>query len=65
MSKGSKRRPGKGYDEGYDRIWGKEEPVHPSDLDICDEHESVFMKGDDCPECAAREAAFYKEKSNG
>lgn len=53
MSKGSKRRPGKGYGEGYDRIWGKKEPVdeHPG-WDICDEHESVFLMGDDCPDCA-------------
>ena len=32
MSKGSKRRPGSGYAQGHDRIWGhqyQEDPVPP------------------------------------
>ena len=27
--KGSTQRPGKGYDEGYDRIFGKKKPEEP------------------------------------
>ena len=30
MSKGSKRRPGSGYAEGYGRIWGKQHVVKDS-----------------------------------
>lgn len=69
MSKGSKRRPGKGYEEGYELIWG-EEPLdtdlwmdscdHPG-WDVCDEHESVFISGDDCPECFAAALKEWRE----
>ena len=32
MSKGSERRPGEGYEQNWDQIFGKREPVVPKEL---------------------------------
>lgn len=37
--KTDERRPGKGYDEGYDRIWGKKAPEAPAEEDKEDDDE--------------------------
>ena len=44
MSKGSARRPGRGYEEGHERIWGRR-------TTRCHIHPDEVIDEEKCPKC--------------
>lgn len=51
MSKGSGRRPGEGYSEGFDRIFGKEEPAKQPEPPADYHTNPAYWQEYDCPVC--------------
>lgn len=53
--KGSRQRPGQGYAEGWDAIFGKKEPEMKCKCTF-----AQFMLGSGCDVCNAEEAALIE-----